>query len=37
MIIGGVAVIAAGVPRQTIDVDATIDFDLMAGRARDSV
>jgi hypothetical protein len=24
MIIGGVAVIAAGVPRQTIDVDATV-------------
>src|SRR5688572_9018837 len=30
MIIGGVAVIAAGVPRQTIDVDATI-----LGRATD--
>ena len=24
MIIGGIAVIAAGVPRQTIDVDATV-------------
>lgn len=24
MIIGGVAVIAAGVPRQTIDIDATV-------------
>ncbi|MFL6247781.1 MAG: hypothetical protein ACJ74H_17285 [Thermoanaerobaculia bacterium] len=29
MIIGGVAVIAAGVPRQTVDIDATI-------RGRDS-
>jgi hypothetical protein len=32
MIIGGVAVIAAGVPRQTIDIDATI-----LGRASDPV
>jgi hypothetical protein len=37
MIIGGVAVIAAGVPRQTVDIDATIrgrDSDLASVVAR---